>query len=62
VNGSGEYSVCDFPADRRAIDIGDYYGDFSRISSDLGWSPSHPLRETLKSTLDYYRQFLPQYL
>jgi len=62
VNGGGEYSVCDFPADRRAIDIGDYYGDFSKIRVGLGWSPRKPLRETLKSTLDYYREFLPQYL
>ena len=62
VNGGGEYSVCDFPADRRAIDIGDYYGDFSKIRTGLGWSPRKPLRETLKSTLDYYREFLAHYL
>lgn len=61
-NGGGEYTVRDFPADRRAIDIGDYYGDFSKIRAGLGWSPRKPLRETLKSTLDYYREFLPQYL
>src|SRR3954467_196373 len=29
INGSGEYVIREFPTDRRAIDIGDYYGDFS---------------------------------
>ena len=30
-----EYSVCAFPADRRLIEIGDYYADFSKIRSNL---------------------------
>jgi UDP-glucose 4-epimerase len=62
VNGGGEYTVRPFPADRRRIDIGDYYADFGRIRALLGWGPSVPLREGLARTLAFYRQHLEQYL
>jgi UDP-glucose 4-epimerase len=62
MNGGGEYLVCDFPADRRAIDIGDYYADFSKIRSELGWTPKRSLGETIGTILDYYRQRISHYL
>ena len=62
VNGSGDYVIRDFPADRRAIDIGDYYADFSKIRSELGWTPRRTLRETLEATLGYFREAMPHYL
>lgn len=62
VNGAGEYEVREFPADRRAIDIGDYYADFSKIRSRLGWEPKRTLRETIETTLRYFREALPRYL
>ena len=62
VNGAGNYEVRDFPAERRAIDIGDYYGDFSKIRQALGWEPKRTLRETMEMTLRYFRETLPNYL
>ncbi len=62
INGSGEYAIREFPADRRAIDIGDYYGDFSKIRTELGWTPQRTLRDTLQSTLVYFRDSMPHYL
>ncbi|PYJ11704.1 MAG: NAD-dependent epimerase [Verrucomicrobia bacterium] len=62
INGGGEYQVCDFPADRRAIDIGDYYADFSKIRSELGWTPKRSLAETIGTVLEYYRQRIAHYL
>ena len=62
VNGGGEYIVRSFPADRRRIDIGDFYADFGRIRALLGWEPNVPLREGLARTLAFYRQHLEQYL
>lgn len=62
LNGGGEYSVRDFPADRRAIDIGDYYADFSKITSVLGWTPRRTLRETIQSTLRFYRDNISHYV
>ena len=31
VHGTGDYKLCDFPEERRKIDIGDYYSDYSLI-------------------------------
>jgi UDP-glucose 4-epimerase len=61
VNGSGEYAIREFPADRRAIDIGDYYADFSKITAELGWTPKKRLRETIESTLSYFRANVSHY-
>ena|ERR1035437_42 len=62
VNGSGEFAIRPFPEDRKAIDIGDYYSDFSLIRETLGWTPTVALAEGLRRTLAYYRQHLARYL
>ena len=62
VNQGGEYVIRSFPPDRRRIDIGDYYANFSRIRSSLGWEPRVPLREGLARTLEFYRAHLEHYL
>jgi len=62
VNGAGSFEIREFPADRRAIDIGDYYSDFSKIRGALGWEPKRPLRDTIAATLAYFREALPHYL
>src|SRR5947207_15859524 len=45
VNGGGTFVVNTYPPDRKRIDIGDYYADFSRIRAALGWEPRVPLKE-----------------
>ena len=55
VNGGGEFRKREFPAERKKIDIGDYYSDFSFIHSELGWEPRIGLREGLRRTLEYFR-------
>ncbi|MGI8436168.1 MAG: NAD-dependent epimerase/dehydratase family protein [Chthoniobacterales bacterium] len=62
INGSGNYEVREFPTERQAIDIGDYYSDFAKIRVDLGWAPQRSLRETLARTVAYYRQNLARYI
>jgi nucleoside-diphosphate-sugar epimerase len=62
INGSGKYEEREFPADCRAIDIGDYYADFSKIRTALGWEPKRTLRDTIESTLDYFRGAITHYL
>lgn len=62
VNGGGEYIVKEFPPDRKRIDIGDYYADYSLIRSTLGWEPKVPLREALGKILEYYKEHLDKYL
>ena len=55
VNGSGSWELVPFPPERKVIDIGDYYGEWSRARELLGWSPTVPLREGLRRALEYYR-------
>jgi UDP-glucose 4-epimerase len=59
--GSGKYEIVPFPADRKAIDIGDYYADYRKIRAKLGWKPAVPLVEGLEKTLTYYREHAAQY-
>jgi UDP-glucose 4-epimerase len=61
VAGGGSYRLVAFPPDIKAIDIGDYSGDYSRIKSVLGWRPSVGLREGLTRTINYYREHLNWY-
>lgn len=56
VNGSGSRTLVPFPADRQAIDIGDYFGDFRKARNELGWEPRIGLREGLQRSLDYFRE------
>lgn len=44
-----------FPEDRKAIDIGDYAGDYSRFAAASGWSPKVDLVEGLRRTVDFFR-------
>jgi len=62
VNAAGDYRCIPFPPDRKSIDIGDYYADFSKIRRELGWTPRVPLAEGLRRSLDYFRRHLPHYL
>ena len=61
-HGSGEYKVMEFPANRKSIDIGDFYADFSSITEAIGWTPRVALPEGLRQTLAYYKDCLSEYL
>lgn len=50
------YELVPFPPERKAIDIGDYYSDFSFITRELGWQPKVGLREGLQRTMGYYQK------
>ena len=62
VSGGGEYVVRSFPAERKRIDIGDYYADDSLFRSALGWKPQVSLRDGLARTLAFYREHLKHYV
>ena len=62
LNEGGSFVVRAFPADRRKIDIGDYYADDRLIRRRLGWRPRVDLRTALARTLAYYRQELRHYV
>lgn len=56
------YAVRPFPADRRRIDIGDFYADDRRIREELGWRPRTGLRTALARTLAFYQRELKHYV
>lgn len=51
----GSFELVAFPPERKAIDIGDYYSDFSLIENELGWSPKIDLHGGLLRTVEYYK-------
>jgi UDP-glucose 4-epimerase len=52
----GAFELIDFPPERKVIDIGDYYSDFSLITNELGWKPNVNLKEGLIRSIDYYQK------
>ena len=53
VAGTGRYRCVDWPPEKKAIDIGDFYAESSLIQRTLGWHAVTPLRTGLVRTLDY---------
>jgi nucleoside-diphosphate-sugar epimerase len=51
-----------FPDERKRIDIGDYYSDYTAITHELGWTPDITLHDGLERTLAYYKEHIKHYL
>jgi UDP-glucose 4-epimerase len=62
VAGQGRFRIRSFPADRKMIDIGDYYSDCRLIDTVLGWEPQTNIKQALTKTVAYYRKELRHYL
>lgn len=54
IHGSGEYKLIPFPEEKKKIDIGDAYSDYTRIKTELGWEPKVDLATGLKETFNFY--------
>jgi UDP-glucose 4-epimerase len=62
VAGTGTVRYVEWPAEKKAIDIGSFYADSARFHAAVGWAPCVPVREGLRRTVAYYREHLPHYL
>jgi UDP-glucose 4-epimerase len=60
--GTGGYRFVEWPADKKAIDIGSFYADSSLFKQTAGWTPRVSLADGLARTLSYYRAHMTQYL
>ena len=58
---TGSYEITSFPPERKAIDIGDYYSDFTLITRELGWVPQVSLAMGLAQTISYYQRHAKHY-
>ncbi|MGQ9612186.1 MAG: NAD-dependent epimerase/dehydratase family protein [Chloroflexus sp.] len=61
VAGGGSFEIIPYPADRKPIDIGDYYADDRRVRTTLGWQPRINLRTGLARTIAFYREHRHHY-
>jgi UDP-glucose 4-epimerase len=62
VAGSGRVRHVEWPAEKKAIDIGSFYADWTKFRATIGWEPRVPLREGLKQTVDFYREHFGRYV
>ena len=60
--GAGSYRFVEWPAEKKAIDIGSFFADSSRFMDATGWMPAVSLREGLSRTLQFYRAHFDRYL
>lgn len=56
-----EYEIVPFPDDKRIIDIGDYYGDYSAFRAATGWEPAITLRDGLARNVEWFRHHRADY-
>jgi UDP-glucose 4-epimerase len=49
-----EFELVPFPDDKKIIDIGDYYGDWSAFADASGWAPVVDLDEGIQRTVEHY--------
>jgi UDP-glucose 4-epimerase len=62
VAGSGSFEHVEWPADKKAIDIGDFYADSTKFRRETGWRQTVGLREGLAATVAFYRAHLHRYI
>ncbi len=51
-----------FPAERKAIDIGDYYSKYELANQMINWAPMVSLKSGLKKTIESYQSNYTHYL
>jgi UDP-glucose 4-epimerase len=62
VAGSGSVVFVDWPADKKAIDIGSFYADSTKFRRTTGWQPAVTLADGLARAIAFYRRHLDHYL
>ena len=60
--GSGRVEHVEWPADKRAIDIGSFYADSTKFHRTTGWKPTISLRDGLRRTIAFYRHHYRRYI
>jgi UDP-glucose 4-epimerase len=60
--GTGRVQYVDWPAEKKAIDIGSFYADSSKFKELSGWTSTVSLRDGLTRTIAFYRQHFDRYV
>ena len=56
-----QYEIVPFPEDKKIIDIGDYYGDYSKFTKATGWHPQVDLKEGIQSSIEFFGKHKKEY-
>ena len=62
IAGAGRVECVAWPADKKAIDIGSFYADSTKLASVTGWAPAVSLQDGLRRAVEFYRANLSHYL
>jgi UDP-glucose 4-epimerase len=60
--GGGRVEYVEWPAEKKAIDIGSFYADSRRFKAATGWAPAVPLADGLRETIAFYRAHWDRYV
>jgi UDP-glucose 4-epimerase len=62
IAGSGRIEYVEWPPEKKAIDIGDFYADSTKFRRLTGWTTTTSLEQGLRGTIDFYRRHFDQYV
>jgi UDP-glucose 4-epimerase len=62
VAGAGSVRYVEWPAEKKAIDIGSFYADSTKFRRTTGWCPTVSLEEGLRRTIAFYREHFRHYV
>jgi len=61
VAGHGTMRFVEWPADKKAIDIGSFYSSSAKLTAVTGWQPTVELSDGLRRTVAFYRAHFDRY-
>jgi nucleoside-diphosphate-sugar epimerase len=59
--GGGTFKEVAFPKARKAIEVGDFIADWTKINQAVGWKPKYNLKTGLAKTFKYYQKYRQHY-
>jgi UDP-glucose 4-epimerase len=60
--GHGSMACVEWPADKKAIDIGSFYSSSAKLTAATGWQPTTELADGLARTIAFYRAHFDRYV
>jgi UDP-glucose 4-epimerase len=62
LSDGASFRFVEWPAEKKAIDIGSFYADSAKFHAATGWTPAVRLREGLERTMAFYRAHYADYV